>query len=108
MNQETIQNFIKYINDNVTKEFSKNFGITFTIFFIVIVSQIFIAGVVDTIDSIPLFNSLMELIGVYVFTKFIFNHMLTKAKRDEVFNKVKTSYQEIVGAVEQSNNKAEQ
>ena len=103
MNQETIQNFIKYINENVTKEFSKNFLLTFLIFFVVIVSQLIIAEVVAVVDSIPVFNSIMELVGMYVVGKFTLDNLSTKDKRNQLVKQLEAKYQQVIG---NQNNKA--
>jgi CAAD domains of cyanobacterial aminoacyl-tRNA synthetase len=97
MNQEMIQNYIQFINQKFSKEFSKNFLLTFLIFFVVIVSQLVIAEVVAVIDSIPIFNSIMELVGIYAVGTFVYNNMLTHEKRNNLLKQIEGTYQQIVG-----------
>ena len=105
MNQEMIQNFVNYINEKVTKEFSKNFALTFTIFFVVIVAQLVIAEVVAVVDSIPIFNSVTELVGLFVVGRFVLNNLVTHEQRNNLLSQLEQSYKQIVG---HSNNTTEE
>lgn len=47
-----------------------------------IVSQVLLHGLVEIVDSIPVFNSLMEVVGVYATIRFVVANLTTQEKRD--------------------------
>ena len=93
----TFSNLKTLYTENVTNEVLKNTGITLSILFVVIVSQLLLHSVVQIVDSIPVFNSLLEVIGLYAFGRFAFSNLVTQEQRQELVEKVQYYYQEMVG-----------
>lgn len=93
----TFSNLKTLYTENVTNEVLKNAGITLSILFVVIVSQLLLHSVVQIVDSIPVFNSLLEVIGLYAFGRFAFSNLVTQEQRQELVEKVQYYYQEMVG-----------
>lgn len=93
----TFSNLKTLYTENVTNEVLKNTGITLSILFVVIVSQLLLHSVVQIVDSIPVFNSLLEVIGLYAFGRFAFSNLVTQEQRQELVEKVQYHYQEMVG-----------
>jgi hypothetical protein len=85
-----------FVSENVTNNLLKNVGISSVILFVVIVSQLLIHEVVMVIDSIPVFNGIMQLIGLVVFVNFIRNNLLTQEQRVVFSEKVKSFYNQVV------------
>ena len=85
-----------FVSENVTNNLLKNVGISSVILFVVIVSQLLIHEVVLVIDSIPVFNGIMQLIGLVVFVNFIRNNLLTQEQRVAFSEKVKSFYNQVV------------
>jgi len=85
-----------FVSENVTNNLLKNVGISSVILFVVIVSQLLIHEVVLVIDSIPVFNGIMQLIGLVVFVNFIRNNLLTQEQRVVFSEKVKSFYNQVV------------
>jgi len=85
-----------FVSENVTNNLLKNVGISSVILFVVIVAQLLIHEVVLVIDSIPVFNGIMQLIGLVVFVNFIRNNLLTQEQRVVFSEKVKSFYNQVV------------
>jgi hypothetical protein len=85
-----------FVSENVTNNLLKNVGISSVILFVVIVAQLLIHEVVMVIDSIPVFNGIMQLIGLVVFVNFIRNNLLTQEQRVVFSEKVKSFYNQVV------------
>ena len=90
----TVKNFY---TENVTDDVLKKVGLTAGIFTVVIVSQILLHGLVGIVDSIPVFNSLMQVVGVYATIRFVVANLTTKEKRDNFAQDVRNTYQKVVG-----------
>lgn len=90
----TVKNFY---TENVTDDLLKKVGLTAGIFTAVIVSQVLLHGLVEIVDSIPVFNSLMQVIGVYATIRFVVANLTTQEKRNNLTEKVRDSYHQVVG-----------
>jgi hypothetical protein len=93
-NFNTVKDF--YV-ENVNGDVLKKVGLTAGIFTVVIVSQLFLHGFVEIVDSIPVFNSLMQVVGVYVSARFAIANLTTQEKRDNLAKNVRNTYQDVVG-----------
>jgi hypothetical protein len=93
-NFNTVKDFyVENVNDDVLKKV----GLTAGIFTVVIVSQLFLHGFVEIVDSIPVFNSLMQVVGVYTSARFAIANLTTQEKRDNLAKNVRNTYQDVVG-----------
>lgn len=92
---ENIQITIQHLKEN--KILLKNIGISAAILFVVCLAQIIIHEVATVVDSIPLFNTLMEVIGLTVSAKFVYTHLLSAEKRNNLRNKAEETYKNIIG-----------
>jgi hypothetical protein len=86
-----------FYTENVTDDVLKKVGLTAGIFAVVIVSQVLLHGLVEIVDSIPVFNSLMEVVGVYATIRFVVANLTTQEKRDNFTQDVRNTYQKVVG-----------
>ena len=84
-----------FVNENVTDELLKNIGISVGIFFVVIVAQLLIHEVVMVIDSIPVFNGMMEIIGLIAFINFARNNLITVEQRSTLRETLHSKFTEI-------------
>ena len=64
---------------------------------VVIVAQILIKGVLDTINLLPVVPGLLELLGLVVVGQWSWANLTTGDKRAAVANKIKTLRQEYLG-----------
>jgi hypothetical protein len=87
----------EFYTENITDDILKKTGMTVGIFTAVIVSQLFLHGFVEIVDSIPVFNSLMQVVGVYVTARFALANLTTQEKRDNLVKNVRNTYQDVVG-----------
>jgi len=94
--QEQIAQVKTFLTENVSSELLRNIGISSGILFFVIVAQLIIGEVVAVVDSIPMFNGMMELLGLIVFIKFIRNNLMTAEQRNSLANMVQQTYEGIV------------
>ena len=94
--QDKIAQVKNFVNENVSNELLKNVGLTTAILFVVIVAQLLIGEVVAVVDSIPVFNGIMELIGLIAFINFTRNNLVTADQRTALVDKVKNSYSQVV------------
>ena len=94
--QEKIAQVKTFVNENVSNELLKNVGLTTAILFVVIVAQLLIHEVVAVVDSIPVFNGIMELIGLIAFINFTRNNLVTADQRTALIDKVKNTYSQVV------------
>ena len=94
--QDKIAQVKNFVNENVSNELLKNVGLSTAILFVVIVAQLLIHEVVSVVDSIPVFNGLLELIGLFAFINFTRNNLLTADQRAELIGKVKNTYNQVV------------
>jgi hypothetical protein len=63
----------------------------------VIVAQILIKGVLDTINLIPIVPGLLELLGLVVVGQWSWKNLTTSDKRNAVLNRIQTLRQEYLG-----------
>ncbi len=63
----------------------------------VIVAQILIKGVLDTINLIPIVPGLLELLGLVVVGQWGWKNLTTSDKRSAVINRIQTLRQEYRG-----------
>jgi len=94
--QEKIAQVKTFVNENVSNELLKNVGLTTAILFVVIVAQLLIHEVVAVVDAIPVFNGVMEIIGLVTFINFARNNLVTAEQRTSLIDKVKTTYNSVV------------
>jgi hypothetical protein len=87
----------EFYTENITDEVLKKAGLTAGIFAVVIVSQVLLHGLVEIVDSIPVFNSLMQVVGVYATVRFVIANLTTQEKRDNLVKNVRNTYQDVVG-----------
>ena len=67
------------------------------IFAAVIVAQILIKGILDTINLLPVVPGLLELLGVGVVGQWSWKNLTTSDKRNALIKKVQTLRQEYLG-----------
>jgi len=92
---EKIAQVKTFVNENVSSELLKNIGISTAILFVVIVSQLILHEVVMVVDSIPVFNGIMEIIGLVAFINFTRNNLITAEQRSALIDKVQTTINEV-------------
>ena len=63
----------------------------------VIVAQILIKGVLDTINLLPLVPGLLELLGLVVVGSWSWNNLRTSTKREELVQSITKLRQEYLG-----------
>ena len=93
--QDKINQVKTFVQENVSNELLKNIGISTAILFVVIVAQLLIHEVVYVIDSIPVFNGVMELVGLIAVINFTRNNLLTAEQRTEFTEKVQNYLKEV-------------
>jgi hypothetical protein len=64
---------------------------------VVIVAQILIKGVLDTINLLPVVPGLLELLGLVVVGQWSWNNLTTGEKRAAVVSRLKTLREEYLG-----------
>ena len=67
------------------------------IFAAVIVAQILIKGILDTINLLPVVPGLLELLGVVVVGQWSWKNLTTSDKRSALVNRVQTRRKEYLG-----------
>ena len=87
----------QFYNENITDDVLKKTGLTVGIFAIVIISQVVLHGFVEIVDSIPVFNSLMQVVGVYATARFALTNLTTEEKRNNLSENVRVTYKKVVG-----------
>ena len=63
----------------------------------VIVAQILIKGVLDTINLLPVVPGLLELLGLVVVGSWSWNNLRTSTKREELVQSITKLRQEYLG-----------
>ena len=63
----------------------------------VIVAQVLIKGVVDTINLLPVLPGLLELLGLVVVGKWSLTNLTTSEKREKLTNQIQTLRKEYLG-----------
>jgi hypothetical protein len=64
---------------------------------VVIVAQILIKGVLDTINLLPVVPGLLELLGLIVVGQWSWKNLTTAEKRSAVVGRIETMRQEYLG-----------
>ena len=64
---------------------------------VVIVAQVLIKGVLDTINLLPVVPGLLELLGLVVVGQWSWKNLTTSEKRSAVAGKIKSLRQEYLG-----------
>lgn len=67
------------------------------VIFAVIVAQVLIKGVLDTINLIPLVPGLLELLGLVVVGQWSWTNLSTSEKRNDVVNRIQSLRKEYLG-----------
>ena len=93
---EKITQVKTFVNENVSSELLKNIGISTAILFVVIVSQLILHEVVMVIDGIPVFNGIMEIIGLVAFINFTRNNLITAEQRSALIEKIQNTFNEVI------------
>ena len=93
---EKIAQVKTFVQENVSNELLKNIGISVGILVVVIIAQLILHEVVMVIDSIPVFNGIMEIIGLITFINFSRNNLITTEQRTALMEKVQTSIDEVI------------
>jgi len=93
---EKITQVKTFVQENVSNELLKNIGISVGILVVVIIAQLILHEVVMVIDSIPVFNGIMEIIGLITFINFSRNNLITTEQRTALMEKVQTSIDEVI------------
>tara|TARA_B100000700_G_C14734639_1_gene710054 strand:+ start:126 stop:503 length:378 start_codon:yes stop_codon:yes gene_type:complete len=73
------------------------YGKALGIIAIVIVAQLFIKGVIDTINLLPVVPGLLELLGVVVVGQWSWQNLTTSDKRNAVLERVQNLKKEYLG-----------
>ncbi len=73
------------------------YGKAIGIIAIVIVAQVIIKGVIDTINLLPVLPGLLELLGVVVLGQWSWQNLTTSDKRNAVFERVQNLRKEYLG-----------
>ena len=73
------------------------YGKAIGIIAIVIIAQVIIKGVIDTINLLPILPGLLELLGVVVLGQWSWQNLTTSEKRNAVFEKVQNLRKEYLG-----------
>ena len=88
------------VNDALNKvDWSQmgKYGKALGIITVVIVAQIVIKGVIDTLNLLPVVPGLLELLGVVVVGQWSWQNLTTGEKRDAVFERVQNLRKEYLG-----------
>ena len=93
--QDKIAQVKTFVNENISNELLKNIGLSTAILFVVIVAQLLLHEVVAVVDSIPVFNGVMELIGLFAFINFTRNNLITVEQRTALMEKVQTTFNSV-------------
>jgi hypothetical protein len=93
--QNKINQVKTFVQENVSNELLKNVGLSTAILFVVIVSQLLVHEVVMVVDNIPVFNGVMEIIGLVAFINFCRNNLITVDQRANLVDKVQTTIKEV-------------
>ena len=93
--QDKIAQVKTFVNENVSNELLKNIGLSTAILFVVIVAQLLLHEVVAVVDSIPVFNGVMELIGLFAFINFTRNNLITVEQRTALMEKVQNTLNSV-------------
>ena len=94
--QDKIAQVKTFLTENVSNELLKNVGLSTAILFVVIVAQLLIHEVVAVVDAIPVFNGVMEIIGLVTFINFSRNNLVTAEQRTALIGKVKSTYASVI------------
>jgi hypothetical protein len=97
---ERYQDVVGKLNETLNKvdwsEMGK-IGKIVGIFVAVIVAQVLIKGVLDTINLLPIIPGLLELLGLVVVGKWSWDNLTTSEKRNAVLDRLQTVRREYLG-----------
>jgi hypothetical protein len=83
--------------DNVDWSQAGRIGKGAGILLAVIVAQVLIKGVLDTINLLPVIPGLLELLGLVIVGQWSWHNLTTSEKRSAVVNRLQTLRQEYLG-----------
>ena len=89
--------FVNETLDKVDWSQAGRIGKVVGIFAAVIVAQILIKGILDTINLLPVVPGLLELLGVVVVGQWSWKNLTTSEKRTALVNRVQTIRSEYLG-----------
>ena len=92
---QTITQLKEYADKYITADVLRKTGLTASILFVVIVAQLLMGAVVNVIDSIPIVDGILELIGLYALVIFTKDNLLTVDQRNELISKVNNVINEV-------------
>jgi hypothetical protein len=88
-----VNEFLGKVDWDQAAKFGKGAGIILA----VIVAQILIKGVLDTINLLPVVPGLLELLGLVIVGKWSWDNLTTSEKRAAVMDKVQSIKKEYLG-----------
>ncbi len=97
---DRVSELMSKLNENLGKvDWSQmgKYGKAVGIIALVIVAQIIIKVVIDTINFFPVLPGLLELLGVVVLGQWSWQNLTTSEKRNAVFERVQTLRKEYLG-----------
>lgn len=94
--EEKYQLLKQFYIERVSNDVLIKIGQTTAILFVVIVSQFILHSIVTTIDSIPVINGLLQIIGLYTFIVFSKDNLVTAEQRSNLITNVKGNFNSIV------------
>ena len=97
---ERYKEVIGKVNETLDKVDWTQMGLAFKvvgIFLAVIVVQILIKGVLDTINLLPIIPGLLELLGLVVVGRWSWHNLTTSEKRSEVMGKIQALKKDYLG-----------
>ena len=80
---ETITQLKEYADKYITPDILRKTGLTVGIFFVVIIAQLMMGAIVSVINSIPVVNGLLQLVGLYTVVIFTKDNLITVEQRAE-------------------------
>ena len=97
---ERYKEVIGKVNETLDKVDWSQMGLAFKvvgIFLAVIIIQILIKGVLDTINLLPIIPGLLELLGLVVVGQWSWQNLTTSEKRSEVMGKIQALKKDYIG-----------
>jgi hypothetical protein len=88
-----VNEFLGKVDWDQAAKFGKGAGIILA----VIVAQILIKGVLDTINLLPVVPGLLELLGLVIVGKWSWENLTTSEKRSAVMDRVQSIKKEYLG-----------
>ena len=88
------------VNDSLSKiDWTQmgNYGKAAGIIAVVVLAQVLIKVVIDTVNFFPILTGLLELLGIVVLGQWSWQNLTTSEKRTAVFDKVQNLKKEYLG-----------